>query len=620
MNEANTLNRRALFRGQFAKPDDNRSWQPVEGLAAGSGDVFWGGWADSEGVFVAGDEGVIFHCDGSRWDRMQVPTSLPVHALWGLRRESLWAVGWMGLILHFNGEIWQRVRGGQIDGEGRYGSTPENTPLFAIDGAASSEAWAVGDNGRILRLDGDDWVPENSGTRAHLRCVRCLGDGRVLAGGADGTLLMRSEDGTWEKVPSPIGTTFVAALEVAPDAILLGGGRYTARENGFRGDLLLWDGETCRTLYSENRFRRLRDLAQTPAGIVCVGDGGQMHLLRDGRMDQMESGTIHDLQGLVPLPGGEALVVGDFGTVLVGSSAALTVFAPQVQASERPSLWSRMETGIDRQLWGLWTDPDTGTPYACGENGTVLILDRGKWERLPGIGDLSLHALARAPDGSLLAAGQLGEVHRYDGQRWTKAFDLMMDTTITSLWSDGKGGLFAAGDEGLILRCETGNSGENADWVRMASGTRSALYGLWGQDSEHVLAVGDFGLVLRWNGIRWDQFNAGTEHFLFDVWGRALDDIYIVGLSGTLGHFDGERWRITPARARKDLLSLAGNATHVMAVGSGGVAMLHDGKNWHPDPTGVEAGLRAVAFSGDNTIFAAGDGGLIIHRDGPEEL
>ncbi|MEL7000944.1 MAG: hypothetical protein AAFP68_22090, partial [Pseudomonadota bacterium] len=66
MNKPENLSRRTLFRGQFSGREEARGqWHLVEGLSAGSGDVFWGGWADSEGVFVAGDDGAIFHYDGT---------------------------------------------------------------------------------------------------------------------------------------------------------------------------------------------------------------------------------------------------------------------------------------------------------------------------------------------------------------------------------------------------------------------------------------------------------------------------------------------------------------------------------------------------------------------------
>ncbi len=612
MTATETLSRRSLFRAQFPTPSGT-AWQPVEGLTAGSGDVFWSGWADADGVFVAGDEGVIFHFDGTVWDKMDVPAALPVHALWGTSRDDLWAVGWMGLILRFDGTAWGRLRGGVTTDEGRYAATPENTPLFALDGRADGTAWAVGDNGTILRLEGGAWHPEPSGTRCHLRSVRCLGDGRVFVGGADGTLLMRDADGAWHKLASPIGTTYAAALELEPGTLLLAGGRYFAEGNSFRGDLVLLDDQGARKLFDGGRFRRFRDLTMTRAGVLAAGDGGEIHLIRAGDIDRIDSGTTHDLQGLIALPEGEALAVGDFGTVLMGSPSALTTFAPAVQTGPDAARWEACASGTDRQLWGLWSDQESGTLHACGEEGTVLVEDRGQWEALPPLGDLGVHALARAPGGGLFAAGQLGEIHHFDGTRWRKEFDLMMDVTILSLWSDGAGEFLAAGDEGLVLRRE------EESWKRMPSGTRSALYGLWGMDAEHLLAVGDFGLVLRWNGTRWDAFDAGTEHFLFDVWGRGLDDIYVVGLSGTIGHFDGTRWRITPARARRDLLALAGTETSVATVGAAGAAMIHNGTRWLPDDTGTDAGLRALGVGPDGRYIAAGDGGTILRRHAFEE-
>ena len=598
------VSRRNLFRGRFRAPQPG--WQPVEGIEGGPGDVFWAGWADAQGVFVAGDDGVVMHFDGQGWTREDTPAPVPVHAIWGTGRDDLWAVGWMGLILHRGADGWRHVHGCRVDAQGRYPADAENTPLFDITGMPDGRAWAVGDRGTILHFDGADWRPETSGTRAHLRCVTICPDGRVLAAGGDGTILLRAEDGTWQKQPCPVATNFTAAQPLDDGSVLLAGGRYFAQANGFRGDLVLMDDAGCRKLFDGAGFSRFRDIARYRDAIVTVGDGGQVHMIRGSRIDRVASGTGHDLLGLIGLPSGETVAVGDFGTVLVADGTALSGFAPAVAGAEDAPSWEAMDSGTDRQLWGLWHDGRE--LYACGEEGTVLCLDRGRWERLAPAGALGLHALARAPDGGLFAAGQLGEIHHFDGQRWRKEFDLHMDVTILSLWSDGAGRYFAAGDEGLILtRTPQG-------WERMASGTRSALYGLWGKDAEHVLAVGDFGLVLRWNGTRWDEFSAGTEHFLFDVWGRALDDIHVVGLSGTLGHFDGQRWRITPARARNDLLAITGDAGQVVAVGAGGAAMRHDGRRWEADVTGTTAGLRAVASDAAGRFYAAGDGGTILVR------
>ena len=609
MNGVQSPSRRAFFRGALAASPPDSGWQAVEGLAAGSGDVFWDGWADEEGVFVVGDEGAIFHFDGAVWERQGSPAPVPLHAVWGTARSRLWAVGWMGLILSFDGNEWRQVRGCVVGADGKYTSDPENIPLFAVDGLADGRAWAVGDRGRVLHFDGTTWQEEDSGSRVHLRAVLCLADGSVLAAGGDGTVLRRGENGEWQALDCPIASGFVSIVSLGDGSFLFAGGRYIVDANGFRGDLVLYDGTNFRKLFDGETFSRFRALARHGEALFAVGGGGQILRIDGDQLRRVASGTQHDLLGMVALPNGEAMAVGDFGTVLIGNKDALSTFAPAVAGGEAVSRWSQMDSGTDRQLWGLWADPANGSLHACGEEGTVLLLDRGKWESLPPPADHGIHGLERAPDGGLLACGQLGEIHHFDGTAWRKQFDLLMDVTILSLWSDSQGKLFAAGDEGLILNWD------GRDWHRMPSGTKSALYGLWGLDAEHLLAVGDFGLVLRWNGNSWDTFNAGTEHFLFDVWGRALDDVYVVGLSGTIGHFDGQRWQITPARARKDLLSVVGSGEAVAAVGAGGIAMLHHRGSWTLDESGRSEGLRSVAVSPDGSFFAAGDGGLIIRRE-----
>lgn len=604
--------RRGLFRDIFrGDPEDPRRkpWRAVEGLAAGSGDVFWSGWASEGEVFVVGDEGAIFHFAGTGWDRIAAPAPVPIHAVWGPSRNSLVAVGWMGSILAFDGETWRLLRGCVVGDDGKYAAVEENRPLFDVTGDAEGRLWAVGDEGTILACREGVWRREESGTRAHLRAIACAPDGRLFAAGGEGVLLSRDAEGAWRPLDCPVRTAFQAILALGPDHLLLAGGHYFIDSNGFRGDLLRWRDGRFETLTAEDPFPRLRALAAYRDGALAVGDKGRIYFVRGSRVERLESGTTHDLMGVVPLPTGEALAVGDFGTVMTAApDFHEALAAPGLGRGAEAPAWEAMASGTDRQLWGLWNDRAGKAVYACGEEGTVLRYDGGAWERLPPVGDLGLHCLCDAGDGGILAAGQLGEVHHFDGTTWRKHFDLHVDVTILSLWSDGAGQVFAVGDEGLVLHWN------GASWQRMTGGTKSALYGLWGLDAEHLLAVGDFGMILRWNGARWDEFHAGTENFLFDVWGDALDNIFVVGLSGTIGHFDGRRWTLTPARARSDLLAVTGSEAGVFAVGAGGAVLRHTGRAWQSDITGFDGGLRAVSAGGFSGAIAAGDGGTILRR------
>ena len=107
------------------------------------------------------------------------------------------------------------------------------------------------------------------------------------------------------------------------------------------------------------------------------------------------------------------------------------------------------------------------------------------------------------------------------------------------------------------------------------------------QDADHVLAVGDFGTILRWNGRAWNSFSAGTEAFLHGVCARALDDIVVVGLSGTTTHFDGRRWSRRATGTTADLLGVTP----------------FDGMRW-----------RAAWVARDDTAYAVGDSGTLRKR------
>ncbi|MGI9500058.1 MAG: WD40/YVTN/BNR-like repeat-containing protein, partial [Geminicoccaceae bacterium] len=481
--------RRGLFRRLVdGDPHDprRRPWQQVGGLAAGPGDVFWTAWASECDVFVAGDEGAIFHFDGDVWERLAAPAPVPVHAIFGPSHDRLHAVGWMGAIIAYDGKNWRKERGCVIGDDGKYAAVEENTPLFDLTGDEDGRLWAVGDDGTILACKEGEWHREESGTRAHLRAIVRLPDGSLVAAGNDGAVLTSAGDGTWITLDCPVRSGFQALLPLGDDELLLAGGRYFIDANGFRGDLLRWRDGQFEKIETDEPLPRLRDLASYRDGALAVGDQGRIYFIRGNRIDRLESATRHDLMGIAPLPTGEALAVGDFGTVLTAEANLHEVLATpaSISGEDTPS-WEGLQSTVDRQLWGLWSDERDGSLYACGEEGTVLRFDGERFECLPPVGGFGVHCLTAASDGGLLAAGQLGEIHHFDGERWRKQFDLHVDITILSFWAETPEKIFAVGDEGLVLHWD----GET--WQRMTSGTRSALYGLWGMDAEHLLAVGD---------------------------------------------------------------------------------------------------------------------------------
>ncbi|WBE25650.1 WD40/YVTN/BNR-like repeat-containing protein [Denitrificimonas caeni] len=494
-----------------------------------------------------------------------------------------------------------------INAPSSFAACEENTPLFAIDGNSQGRAWAVSDDGLILHFDGQHWQREVSHTDINLRAVLCAPDNKVYAAGAEGTVLMRNQDGLWISLECPLSSGFHALLLLDDGSLLLGGGRYFVDKGGFRGELVLYKDGVFKALDFNEDMPRLRALKSYKDGVLIVGDQGHLYYLNNWRIDKLESNCRHDLMDIIVLSTGEALVVGDYGTVMTAANDFTQALAPPPQAATK-SPWEIMPSPSKKQLWDVTEGPD-GSCYACGEAGTVLHLVAGSWQQLPAPSELAVHCVWDSGSG-LFAAGQLGRIYRFDGEEWSLHFDLHLDITILGMWGSGPNSIFAVGDEGLILHFD------GLRWQRMPSGTKSALYSLWAWDAQRMLAPGDFGLVLRYNGSEWADFNIGSENFLYGIWGDSLSNIYAVGLSGTLAHFNGQRWQLMATRLRADLLGIAGSEqAGVFIVGTNGSVMRLDGDQWLTEESGTDVGLRAVCATQADVVYAVGDRGTIIRRN-----
>ena len=617
MSETPSPSRRRFFSKLLATDSaapNRAAWHRVPEVGAGDGDVLWSGLVVGNTLMVVGDEGMVLRYNGETdsngrlWQPMTVPVQLPLHGIWGLSLDNLFAVGWMGCLLHFDGQQWNSLRGGVIDKQTeRFAACEENTPLFAIDGNQQGQAWAVGDNGVILHFDGISWQKEQSNTDVNLRAVLCANDNIVYAAGAGGTVLIRDAQGLWSNLNNPLSSGFHAVLVMNDGSLLLGGGRYFVDQGGFRGELVLYKEGAFKALKFDQVMPRIRAIKAYKDGVLIVGDQGHLYYLNNWRIDKLESNSRHDLMDIIVLSTGEALVVGDFGTIMTSADDFTQALAPSVQAEEK-SHWHLIASPSKKQLWHV-TEGSDGSCYACGEEGTVLRLQGDQCEQLPAPSDLTVHCLWDSGHG-LFAAGQLGRIFRFDGEQWALHFDLHLDVTILAMWGSNPNCIYAVGDEGLILHFD------GLRWQRMPSGTKSALYSLWAWDEQRMLAPGDFGLMLRYNGKEWTEFNVGSENFLYGVWGNSLDNIYAVGLSGTLAHFNGQRWQSMATRLREDLLAISGSAkAGVFVVGTRGCVLRLQDDQWLAEVSATEAGLRSVCATQSSTVYAVGDRGTMIRRN-----
>ena len=92
---ADTRRRRFLTR-MFTAPDEalaNTSLTTIPELRQQSEGVLWALAGDApDNIFIAGDEGIVFHFDGEQWRRENLGSKLNVHALC-FRDAELFSVG-----------------------------------------------------------------------------------------------------------------------------------------------------------------------------------------------------------------------------------------------------------------------------------------------------------------------------------------------------------------------------------------------------------------------------------------------------------------------------------------------------------------------------------------------
>lgn len=79
----------------------------------------------------------ICSADGYCWEN-PLPQGNFLLAVWGKDASQVWAVGYSGTILKWNGAVWEAQAGGTLN------------PLNAVWGASASNLWVVGAFGTIL--------------------------------------------------------------------------------------------------------------------------------------------------------------------------------------------------------------------------------------------------------------------------------------------------------------------------------------------------------------------------------------------------------------------------------------------------------------------------------------
>jgi hypothetical protein len=157
----------------------------------------------------------------------------------------------------------------------------------------------------------------------------------------------------------------------------------------------------------------------------------------------------------------------------------------------------------------------------------------------------------------------------------------------------------------------------SSGWTIMASGTTKNLARMWGSSATDVFAVGNSGIILRYNGSTWSPMISGTTNGLGALWGSSGSDVFAVGNSGTILHYNGSAWSSMVSGTTYNLFSVWGSSDKdVFAVGVQGTILHYNGNAWIKMNSGTTNTLRIIWGASDKDVFAGGNNGTILHYDG----
>jgi len=121
---------------------DGATWTIVADTAADGLGSTTGIWAaDSQNVFVVGDDAIAVRWDGTATERISLPESSNTH-VWGSGPTDVWVSSTFGLV-HYDGTAWSSVD----DNEVGFGAT-------SVWGTGPNDIWIATDDDRAVHYDG----------------------------------------------------------------------------------------------------------------------------------------------------------------------------------------------------------------------------------------------------------------------------------------------------------------------------------------------------------------------------------------------------------------------------------------------------------------------------------
>lgn len=169
------------------------------------------------------------------------------------------------------------------------------------------------------------------------------------------------------------------------------------------------------------------------------------------------------------------------------------------------------------------------------------------------------------------------------------------------------------------------STNRGASWNNTNAGALGTLYGIYGQGTSDVLAVGQDTNEGRFYGGSWrsSRYPTTLRKAMYAAWATG-NNFYVVGSSGAAGRSAdpaaaSQPWTdISPTGFAPNFRALWGSSdTNLYAAGLAGAVARYDGTQWTAMNQGP-SDLAAIWGSGPNDIWVVGKAATVVHYDGTQ--
>lgn len=518
---------------------------------------------NSGNIYAVGVRGFMAHWDGISWTEIRPETTNDLNAIWGRSDAEVWAGGAKGTILHYDGKSWKKK---EIPlPEPKMGIITKD--IYSIWGPPATkqnpqpaEVWLVGDMGTRIRWNGSEFEHWRKGdiSMPQLRVVRGFATQDNFAdpsyvwisGSANRIEQSDFAGGKWKDFPidayPSAGVTSIFATSSA-----------NAWAAGDNGRLFHWNKEAWNPVNTGHK---------DPLNAVWIDKN---HGIWVGGGEGCSTGSYREREKEnAPLP----------AAILYRENSGWTQKLPSSIAMGRECVTGGWASS-DGEMWavGWWhPHPSVGRVariYHYKDASTGWTREEIPQPYYPCEHE-QLSSIWASKD-IVVAVGNCGIISKSSSD---KEWNRTPPGSYYGVWGSTKNDIWVVGGD-------RSNPSERSNpiirrrikdyWERVfpPEGVSGTLYGIWGTGANNIWAVGERGMVIYWNGTKWEIERSGTTQTIHAVWADRPNSAWAVGDEGTILFRDRWQWNPIQNTIGRNLHSVTGNESTIWIGGDMGTTL-----------------------------------------------